>query len=132
MCAFVVGALSAAPTDSGRHGAPEGIVCRAVEQWSTTHHVCRAISHAHRPRHCLLVTACCLRLGAVPASVLSFVPKELGIRAALRMCDVRLRRRAALYVCMIAMSRLWLELRAASARCAGGGGAVWVALVVIQ
>jgi hypothetical protein len=39
--------------------------------------MCRAIDHAQ---------AAALRLAAVPVSVLNFVSKELGVRAALRMC----------------------------------------------
>jgi hypothetical protein len=77
----------------------------------------RAIDHAQ---------AAALRLGAVPVSVLGFVPKELGVRAALRMrgyvgcalcaheCDVS------------PLARAQSDI---SKMC---GRAVWIVLVVFQ
>jgi hypothetical protein len=73
--------------------------------------------------------AAALRLGAVPVSVLSFVPKELGARAALRMCGCV---GCALCVRISVMSRPWLELSAASARCAGAPcGLSWYLLSLL-
>jgi hypothetical protein len=78
----------------------------------------RAIDHAQ---------AAALRLGAVPVmSVLSFVPKELGVRAALRMCG---------YVgCALCAHECDVTplTRAQSGISKMCGGAVWVFLVVLQ